>query len=59
MRWSNIDKVLLKVDLLAEHNNKRHNVRTCCSGEVRGTIIDTSQVSGTGHSKAALHKQRS
>jgi hypothetical protein len=26
VRWSNIDKVLLKVHLFAEHNNKRHNV---------------------------------
>ena len=41
MRWSNIDKVLLKVYLFAEHNNKRHNVRTCCSGAGRGATIDS------------------
>lgn len=49
MRWSNIDKVLLKVYLFAEHNNKRHYVRTCCSREGRGATIYMSEVSGTVH----------
>jgi hypothetical protein len=59
VRWSNIDKVLLKVYLFAEHNNKRHKVRTCYSGEGSATTIDTSVVSGTVRNRTALHTQQS
>jgi hypothetical protein len=44
VRWSNIDKVLLKVYLFAEHNNKRHDIRTWCGGKGSGVTIDSAKL---------------